>query len=119
MDAVLARIVKLGNNAAKGARALRIPNGHTFFTVPKGDKIVYTRLHRLAQHTVCGARHTDIGDISGAMGQNTFISGGNVGMCAKHQRNTTVQKVTHRLFFRGSLGVKIHRHDITRCHNFF
>ena len=57
-----------------------IANGHSGFRIAPGDEIMHTRVVVLAQHTITHAGHSDVGDITGAAGQNPLIRRGNMGL---------------------------------------
>ena len=64
-------------------------------------------------------RHSNVGNIGSAAGQNLFVSGWHMGVSPADRRNTSVQMPAHQLFVAGGFGVEIAKSNHHVIRNFF
>jgi len=72
-----------------------------------GEECFHYAINTSAEDAIVGAGHADIALESCAAGQETFIGGGDVGVCTEDGRNAAIQVTAHELGFTGRFDVEI------------
>ena len=77
----------------------------------RGDQVTDNAILTASEDGVVRPRHSDIGDIGSALGEDLLIGGGDMGVCAEDQTHTAIQVPAHGDFFAGRFGVHVHDDD--------
>lgn len=84
-----------------------------------GEKPLNDRLNFPSQHALMRAGKTRVAQVRRAAGENLLIRRLHVSVRAHHRADLAIQHPRERDFFRGGLGVKIHKDDFRLLAHFF
>lgn len=96
----------------EGGAHLGITLGGLEFTWHSGEEAGKDKLFFDADDGVVGAGHADVGLVGGAVGQDAFVGGRDVGVGAEQGGDAAVEIPAQGNFFAGGFAVKVEQDDL-------